>query len=380
MFFSAAELSPGRPFHADLVGTVKVFAVGDTGMGKSCTLQYLHKHYGAMGKIIDGPQTTSAGLTAGLLQTNEGYKISFGAFALMNRRMVGIEELSGMKPEVLETAKETLSSGIIKVTKVQSTRDVPANVRLAVTSNFIDDKKVRVNSTQQIGKLLTLFKGASVIRRFDIGMVVGGIKNTTPTPTAHTLTKELCARHLKWAWSLRNVEFTPEAVDAIQLAEVMQVEKYDSTLGLVTSGDQSNKLARLSAALANLLFAKVVTVAHVRVIVRLMDRLYCSDTMAYGKYTVENADKPIDMVAYREVQAIRGYGATISQLLKGGSVPFNAVDRVSYGLGTSLWNKLLDSNLVRQCNTERGELQIELTDAGTQQLINDRPEYLERTK
>jgi hypothetical protein len=387
MFFSPLELRIGRPFHDVLIGTVKAFAVGETGMGKSRTLQHLHDHYGSLGKVIDGPNTTTAGVTAGLIKTLEGYKIALGEFAAMHGRFVGIEEMSGMHPDVIANIKETLSSGKIKMSKVQSIPDVDANVRVAVTSNFVDDVGVMLNSVQQISKLMELFHGQSVLRRFDIGMVVGGEKNTTPVPAEARLTKELCTKHLKWAWNADQITFTPEAIEACVAVEQAMVAKYSTSIGLVTSGDQRNKIARLSASLALILFTQEVTDVHVMVIAKLLDRLYSSPTFCYDKYTTTFSEPTeIDEDTAAKVCSMMNFDILRRELLARGQFTLTEIRQYLQEMGQICFNMLLRSNLAMTTarRDRRGEQICEVTKAGFKYMsewqgvqADSRPEYTE---
>lgn len=387
MFFSAPVLWLDRPFHQQILGTVKVFAVGETGMGKSKTLQSLHKHYGSLGKIIDGPNTTTAGITAGLIKTLEGYKIQLGEFASMHERMIGLEEMSGMHEDVIGSIKETLSSGKIRITKVQSTPDVDANVRVAITSNFIDDAKLILGSVQQINKLLELFQGQSILRRFDAGIIVGGSKNTTPTVTEQRLNAALCTKHLKWAWNMRGITFSDAALLAIIECEKQMITEFDTSIGLVTAGDQRNKIARLSAALAILLFQPQVEPAHVEYVHAFYKRLYSSETFGYDSFTRAYAgNEVIDEKAAELFTSSHNFQILRAELLKRRSYTLSTIRSICADFTAVVYTGLIQSNvaIITSKTDRRGESICEVTAAGNaflqkceDRITKTKPEYLQ---
>lgn len=301
-------------FRGDLVrkGLVEALAIGDTRCGKSETVQRLGEHY-RIGAIVTGENASFAGLIGGMQQTQKTWSITWGQIPLNDKRMVVIEETSGLPIEIIGKMSGVRSSGVAEIIKIQSERTL-ARARIFWLSNP-RGKRPLAGFNSGIEAIQDLFGAPEDVARLDFAMTVASnevplaVINSSRRPVVeHRYTSELCRRLVYWAWSRKpnQIVFVGEAEDAILDCATTMARKYVAPL--VEGAEQRIKIARLSVAAAARVFSctpdfqsVVVTPAHVEFVTQYLDEIYSKPSMAFDAHSrAKIAESSLD-----DVQAIQ---------------------------------------------------------------------------
>lgn len=285
----------------EVKGWVEVLIAGDSSQGKSETMTRLRDFYG-LGEKVDCKNASLAGLLGGLKKSGERWFVSWGLIPTHDKRLVILEELKGASTRLIGSLTDMRSSGLAEIPKIEKRR-THARTRLVALSNPRSEKPVSAYSfgvevvTELIGSL-------EDVRRFDAVHIVSadhvdGSKiaelQRRPPKREHRYTGPLCRRCILWGWTRTpsQIEFTPEAADAISLWSAKLCKKFSDRIPIVDSGSQTFKLARLSAALAVRTFScaasdvnlLVVRACHVDFIGEFLDETYSDPVLGYAEFS-----------------------------------------------------------------------------------------------
>lgn len=289
----------GRPLQK---GRVDLLVIGDTRCGKTETFLGLLNHY-RCGEIITGENTTKAGLLGGAAQTGDRWMTTWGKLPMNDRRLLIIDEISGMSVEDIGTLSGVRSSGIAEITKIQSEK-MWARTRAIWSGNPRSTKSLSAFDTG-VQAIKELIGRPEDIARFDIAIALmsGEVSldtiNAMERPTVpHKYDSELCNTLVMWAWSRRvdQVVFEKEAEElCLNLATKMS-QRYSSAIPLVEGAEQRIKLARLAASCAARLYSTLdgeivlVRPEHVRFVHSFLEDLYSGpglNYLAFSKIKIE---------------------------------------------------------------------------------------------
>lgn len=299
-------------------GWVEGLVLGDSGQGKTEMSLCLLHHYG-LGERVQGEQVSIAGLVGGVEQNAKRWMLTWGKMPLNDRRLLIIEELSGMPVEHLGQLSDVRSTGVAEITKMRTER-TNARCRLVFLSNTRTGRPVR-QYDHGVRAVLELFGKTEDVRRLDFAIVVASgevspdvLNRARDVTIPHTYTRALCKRLILWAWSRRpgQVKFTDEAVAAIRQASRDVSSVYSSKIPLVEPADMRNKFARLAAAAAARTFSTptgdhetlLVEPHHVAFVYEFLRTQYNKQTMGYDRFsTMADAGEKIDDMAKASIVA-----------------------------------------------------------------------------
>lgn len=267
-------------------GWIETIVVGDTRTGKSEAAERLVRHFGA-GEIVGGEAATFAGLVGGLQQIGKEWTITWGVVPINDRRIVIIDELSGLHPDDISKMSDIRASGIAKLTKIE--QDVTlARTRLLWMGNPRQGGMGQF--TYGVDALKPLIGNPEDIARFDLAMsvAIGDVAkediNKPIVPHGQLrFTSEACHTLLMWAWTRQpeQIVWARGAEDAVYRAALEMGGKYVEDPPLVQAANIRIKIARTACALAARTFSTdashekiVVTKTHVEDAVTFMNRLY----------------------------------------------------------------------------------------------------------
>jgi len=279
-------------------GWLEMMVVGDTRTGKSEIATSLMKHY-LSGRLVSCEGVTFAGLIGGVQQINGRWNMTWGAVPMNDRRLVVLDEVSGMaENNIIEQMSQVRSSGIAQVTKIAS-ESTSARVRLIWISNPVGGKFLSENRLGGIGALITVVPNMEDIARFDFVMAsakgdVGSADiNADHRQGTPSYSSDDCELLVKWSWSLGrdNVKIGDRAVTAASQHAIKMGERYTSSPPLVQAENVRFKILRIAAAMAARTFSigktgpvtLQVSKAHVEDAVRFLDAIYGEDSLGYGR-------------------------------------------------------------------------------------------------
>src|SRR5262252_9336342 len=307
-------------------GWIESLIVGDTRTGKSEAAERLVRHYGA-GEIVGGEAATIAGLVGGLQQiSGRDWAVTWGVIPINDRRLVVIDELSGLHPEEIAKMSDVRASGMARLTKIQQ-ESTWARTRLLWLGN--PRNATMDEYTYGVDALGPLIGNAEDIARFDLAMALS--KHDVATEDINKrletgelkYTSEACHTLLMWVWTRQpdQIVWARGAEEHVYKLANEMGERYVEDPPLVQAANARIKIARVAVAIAARTFSTdassekiVVGQDHVQDAVRFMDLLYDMPTLGYGERSRERIlDK---QEAEENKTAIREYLLTRRGLAK----------------------------------------------------------------
>jgi hypothetical protein len=280
-------------------GWIDGLVLGDTRTGKSEAAARLARHYQA-GELVNCEAASLAGIVGGLQQFGSGreWAVTWGAIPINDRRMVILDEVSGLPPEAISQMSDIRSSGVAKITKIQT--DVTfARTRLLWLSN--PRQASMGNFTWGVQAIRPLIGNNEDIARFDLVCAVA-VNDVSPEEInrAHSAGRmvyhpDACAVLVRWAWTRRreHISWGTGAEQAIYDAALALGRRYVEDPPLLQAANARVKVARIAIAIAMRLYSSpdgeivVVRKEHVAAAVQLIDLLYGMQTLGYAARSKE---------------------------------------------------------------------------------------------
>jgi hypothetical protein len=356
-------------------GWLESLIVGDTRTGKSEAAQQLVRHYGA-GEIVGGEAASLAGLVGGLQQLGgRDWAVTWGVIPINDRRLVVIDELSGLLPEDIAKMSDVRASGLARLTKIQ--QDVTfARTRLIWMGNPRNGDMS--GYTYGVDAVKPLVGNPEDIARFDLAMALHRDDVTSETynrpnkATAFKYTDDACHSLLMWAWtrSADNVVWSGSAEQAVFDAANDMGSRYVENPPLVQAANIRIKIARTAVALAARTFSTdashqkvVVTKRHVQDAVAFIDLIYGMTAFGYRERSREAIADRAEAEANRDdiVQYLRGRPTLNKYLRSTGKFrrqDLEEILNVTREEANGIINTLWEARMVRK---DLGDIRVEPT-------------------
>ena len=286
-------------------GWLNSLAVGDTQTGKSKVIQ-VYQRLLRLGDIVNAENCTFVGLVGGAIKTGSGQMmLRWGRLPLCDRKLVIVEELSGMSVENISHMSEVRSRGIARLDKGGLSSQTPARTRLIVLSNVRPMNKTLAQYLSGVKALQDLIGHAEDISRFDLIITLVDAEVSSDTinspadeTTIPTFTPDQLRRLCQFVWALKptQIHFTDEAyIKCLEWTKKMQ-EIYHPSVPIFKAASGRLLLARISAAIATLQFSwdgKQIAVeeAHVDAAVTILRGLYDKPSFGYLEYSRQMQDR-----------------------------------------------------------------------------------------
>lgn len=310
-------------------GWVEGLIIGDTRSGKSETAASLMKHY-QLGEFVTGENTSFAGLIGGMQQNQKRWFVSWGKIPLNDRRLVILDEASGLSERDISNMSGVRSSGIAEIIKIHQEK-THARTRLIWISNTRTGNPLRQYDFG-IYAVKELFGKNEDIARLEFAITCASEEvplsmiNRMSVPTVpHIYTNDLCKLLILWIWSRKNseIKFEEESVEKIlKYADKMAAE-YTSEIPLVEGANQRIKLARLAIAVAGRLFSTdttgseiIVKPEHVDYAYQFLESAYKKASLGYFEFSRQRKEQEaMALAAEDEVVQYLADNKAIAQLL-----------------------------------------------------------------
>lgn len=287
-------------------GWLEALVLGDTRTGKSEAATALRKHYGA-GVIKSCEGASFAGLVGGAQQvpgSKNGWMITWGTLPLNDRRLVVLDEMSGLmankESHILGDMSSIRSEGRATITKIV-TEETSARTRILWISNPNTGEQLGIAEGSALEALQLLVRNPEDIARFDFAMAIASdevpssvINSSEHTSVAHRYGSDDCHALVMWAWSRRaeDVVWAPGATMAILGAAEELGRRYIPTPPLIQVENVRVKVARLAVAFAARTFSTdgtgtqlIVRKSHVSAALRFLAEIYRSNAMGYEQHS-----------------------------------------------------------------------------------------------
>ena len=295
-------------------GWLEALVVGDTRTGKSEVAQKLIEHYGA-GEYVSCESATFAGVVGGLQQLGSGreWEVTWGAIPINDRRLVVLDEVSGLSFDAIQSMSSIRSSGEAQLTKIRSERTW-ARTRLLWLGNPRESRMDQY--TYGVQAIKPLIGNNEDIARFDLAMslrsddVASDVINKERTVRrSHIYTSHACEAAVLWAWSRSNehITYTDPAIELTYRLAVELGNRYVEIPPLVQAANVRVKLARVATALAMRTVSTdpsyeqvIVKTEHVEDAVKFIDMLYGHKNFGYKESSAEAIRDLEDAVKNKE--------------------------------------------------------------------------------
>lgn len=280
-------------------GWMELLILGDSGNGKTKMVEEIMNHY-QLGEItgVEGGKRT--GLIWANHHTGSGYILVWGKIPQNDRRLIVLDEFSGMPDEEVAAMTRLRTEGVAESQGINPAQ-TNARVRMIFLSNPRNGKPLNYYN-HGIEAINALFREHQDVRRLDMAACVktGDVplelinKEHIPDPSTHAYTSGLCKDLVLWAWS-RNpsqIHILKESEQLILKHATELGKRYLCDIVLVEPSDQRLKLARMACAVAARMFSSdeetgerlIVRPEHVEFAVELTKRLYGAPAMEYETY------------------------------------------------------------------------------------------------
>jgi hypothetical protein len=275
-------------------GWLESLIVGDTRTGKSLAAQRMVRHYNA-GELISCEAASFAGIVGGLQQMNgKEWAVTWGTIPLNDRRLVVLDEISGLTPDQIASMSDIRSSGQAKLVKIRQ-EATQARTRLLWLGN--PRNSTMANYTYGVDAIKPLIGNAEDIARFDLAMAVttkdvpSEIINSKPDIKGDLkYSSEACHTLLMWVWTRKpeDVYFTKPAEREIFNQANLVGQDYTEDPPLVQGASIRIKIARIAAAIAGRTFSTdrtckkiMIHPEHVIAAAKFLNILYGMDVFGY---------------------------------------------------------------------------------------------------
>lgn len=314
-------------------GWMEALVIGDTRCGKSATFLRLAKHY-RLGHLIDCKLLSSAGVMAGVVQSQSGERYALGGvLPQQDGRIVCFDEFTASREfgqqSILDVLSSTRSEGVVRISKI-----VTAQFRARVRSIWLANpgqgellSELGITGVEVISRII---QQPEDIARFDIALAVSqedvpmSVMNEAIVPEPALYPQASAKLLLSWAHSRRpdQVVFTKDAELAV-IALVMEMcGKYDASVPLVEPADQRIRIAKLAVSIAAQCFSTdaegellIVRPEHVYAARSLFFYWYDSRAMGYNIYSTRiREERTIRDEAAVTVLLHNAYGSRLPQL------------------------------------------------------------------
>lgn len=280
-----------------LKGRLDAAVIGDTRTGKSRAVEKLIAHYGA-GKKINGEALSFAGLVGGVVTSKGGNYLEWGEFPLNHRRMLAVDEASGLvgrgkdARNIFSDITGIRESGLAQIHKIAK-GEIPAELRLFWMMNAGEN-----SSGVGVHDFKELIGRPEDVARFDFVLGLAGyevpqevIDSMPVVPQVYTA--QACHALVMWVWSRKpdQIIFTQEAHEAAIKSSILAT-RYTEKIPLVQRANISEKVARIAVAIAARTFStdkdmEVILVheEHVDDAVAFLDSIYKKESFGYRAYS-----------------------------------------------------------------------------------------------
>jgi MCM P-loop domain/Toprim-like len=283
-------------------GWLDALVIGDTRTGKSEVSQRLLEHYG-LGQFVNCEAATFAGIVGGLQQMSDRqWAVTWGVVPMSDRRLVVLDEASGLSHEEIQKMSDVRSRGFIRLQKIQA-EQAWARTRLLWLSNPRDESMERY--TYGVQAIAPLVGNREDVARFDFAMALTQHDvemdqiYQPPTNTDAEYTSDDAHLLVLWAWSRKpehiEWEFGAEH-DVFTVAEWLG-KQYVSDPPLIQAANAHVKIARVAVAMAAATFSTdktgeklIVRKSHVHEAAWFLHSLYKKDTFGYHTLSERQRD------------------------------------------------------------------------------------------
>lgn len=290
------------PYEEVMRGTLDVFFLGDTQVGKSETTSLMTTLYD-FGHFLSLKTSTTIGLIGGSTKIDGSYCNTIGAIPRQHKRLIVLEEFSGAKDDFISTMTDLRSSNTLRLTRAAGELRVSCKVRMITISNPVNDNqgnpRFLTTFTNGVTPIMELIKAAEDVARYDAFLLIAK-KDERYDPFKNKLKGtaipvEAYRHHIQWTTSRtpENVEYA-EGVKSYIWDKAQELNKLFECNFPLFGVTTPKKLARFAVALAALTVSTdenyekvIVTEEIVDYVVNFLKVIYDNEIFRLKEYKAE---------------------------------------------------------------------------------------------
>ena len=244
--------------NSTIKGRLDSIIIGDTRTGKTKMVRNFMNTL-KMGEYVSGENAKATGIIGGINNIKDTWTLNWGKIPINDKRLVVIDEASGLSVEDISMLSQMRSEGILSITKIKQ-ETTYARTRLLWITNPRSGERISNHYWKAYEALNEFLPIQEDLARFDLACsaAIEDVDNIFQYSNRKPMTEEEIDRWRQlvlFAWNLpkENIIFNKGVPEQIMKRSIYIGEKFNnSPLFLTANGYE--KLARVAIALAILTF------------------------------------------------------------------------------------------------------------------------------
>lgn len=285
-------------------GWFNTLGIGDTKTGKSYIAQGIQQMF-SCGAFMSGENCTYVGLVGGAVKTaREAFILRWGRIPINDRQLVIIEELTGLTCQQISQMSEVRSAGMARIDKGGITAEANSRTRLLCIANVRGVGRQIESYPHGVDAILELIGQPEDVSRFDLictladsevdSEVINAPDHKVPAHPKYTADRFNKLVRLVWCLNEDQISFTDEAITACRAGAMSIGKDYSPAVPIFKASFGRILLARISTAIACLLYNFIVeddavflevNEIHVACAEKLLRMLYNKPSFGYDAYS-----------------------------------------------------------------------------------------------
>ena len=319
-------------------GRLDTIVVGDTRTGKTKMIRNFMNTL-RIGEYVSGENAKATGIIGGINNIKNTWTLNWGKIPINDKRLVVIDEASGLSVSDITDLSQMRSEGILSITKIKQ-ESTYARTRLLWITNPRSGKKVSEHLWNGYTALQEFLPVQEDLARFDLAVSasIKDVEDIFDYSESEIMDEEEIERWrslILFAWSLdaEDISFSEQAEQDLMSKSIILGRKFNEE-PLFMSVNGYEKLARIAIAAAIITFNLkggdiVVEERHVEYAVNLLLRAYSKDT--FGLVDKAIGDKARETISDDTIKELRGIEViydNLDNLFRKGSIAVSMVPTI----------------------------------------------------
>lgn len=324
--------------NSTIKGRLDSIVIGDTRTGKTKMIKEFMNTL-RMGEYVSGENAKATGIIGGINNIKNTWTLNWGKIPINDKRLVVIDEASGLSVDDITDLSQMRSEGILSITKIKQ-ESTYARTRLMWITNPRNGERISSHYWNGYEALEEFLPVQEDLARFDLACsaAIEDVENIFEYTEAEPMTEAEIDRWrnlVLFAWNIKTdeIEFTKPAEKLIMDQSVQLGNKF-SNKALFMSANGYEKLARVAIAAAVLTFnynEEVLQVEerHVEYAVNLIIELYSKKS--FGLLDLVESERDYEDLSEDEMKQLRNMEAiygNLNILFRDGPIPQNMVSTI----------------------------------------------------
>lgn len=336
--------------NSTIKGRLDSIVIGDTRTGKTKMIRNFMNTL-RMGEYVSGENAKATGIIGGINNIKDTWTLNWGKIPINDKRLVVIDEASGLSIEDITMLSQMRSEGILSITKIKQ-ETTYARTRLLWITNPRNGEKINNHYWKGYDALNEFLPVQEDLARFDLACsaAIEDVDNIFNYSDNELMSKEEIDRWRQlvlFAWNIdkENIILDKEVCKLIMDKSIEIGERFNNSALFLTANGYE-KLTRVAIALAILTFNYddgdiIVEKRHVDYAARFILDLYRKESFGLAnkvqvessKENVTNSDKDI-------LQGMEAIYPNLRILFRDGKIPQSMVSTI-LGLDYQEANKVV---------------------------------------